>query len=122
MKIDRFTDLKVWKAAHQLTLQVYRIMRGLPADERFELVAQARRAAVSIPANIAEGFGRRKAADKCRFYNIAHASGEELWYYFILSRDLGDVKEADVPWALLDEVQKMLAGLVRNVLEACPAP
>jgi four helix bundle protein len=122
MKIEGFTDLKVWKAAHQLTLHLYRIRRGLPADGRFEPVAQARRAAVSIPAHLAEGFRRRKAADKCRLYNIAHASSEELWYHLILSRDFAQVREADVPWALLDEVQKMLAGLVRGVLEAGPAP
>ena len=89
MEIERFEQLEVWKQAHALTLCVYRLTAGLPADQRFGLVGQIQRAAVSVPANIAEGFKRRGQADKVRFYNIAQGSLEELRYYLILCRDLG---------------------------------
>ncbi len=67
---------------------VYRVTKEYPGEERFGLVSQMRRAAISIPANIAEGFKRRGLAEKIRFYNIAAGSLEELKYFFILSRDL----------------------------------
>ena len=78
MEIERFEQLEVWKEAHALTLRVYRLTAALPTDQRFGLVGQMQRAAVSIPANIAEGFKRRGQADKVRFYNIAQGSLEEL--------------------------------------------
>jgi four helix bundle protein len=74
-KITRFGDLAVWQKAHQLVLQVYRITRSFPAEERFGLSSQMRRTAVSVPANIAEGFKKRGVKDKLNFYNIAQ--GEE---------------------------------------------
>jgi four helix bundle protein len=83
-----FTQLRVWQEAHRVTLSVYAITRQFPEEERFGLAAQMRRCAVSVPANVAEGFARRHAADKARFYNIAEASAEELKYFCMLSRDL----------------------------------
>jgi four helix bundle protein len=74
-KIKQFGDLAVWQKAHQLVLQVYRITRSFPAEERFGLTSQMRRAAVSVPANIAEGFKKRGVKDKLNFCNIAQ--GEE---------------------------------------------
>ena len=87
-KILRFEQLEVWQEAHKLVLMVYRVTKKFPSDERFGLVSQMRRAAVSIPANIAEGFKRRGIQDKIRFYNTSEGSLEELKYYFILSKDL----------------------------------
>ncbi len=78
MGIERFGQLDVWKSAHALVLDVYKMTRILPVDEKFGLVSQMRRAAVSVPANIAEGFKRRGQADKAHFYNMAEASLEEL--------------------------------------------
>jgi four helix bundle protein len=89
MSIERFEQLDVWKEAHALTLEVYRLTSGLPSSEKLGLISQMQRAAVSVPANVAEGFKRRGKAGKLRFYNIAQASLEELRYYFILCRDLG---------------------------------
>jgi four helix bundle protein len=89
MGIERFEELDVWKTAHGLVLNVYRTTKAFPAHERFGLVSQMRRAAASVPANIAEGFKRRGQANKAHFYNMAEASLEELRYYFILCRDLG---------------------------------
>jgi len=71
MPIQTFRDLTAWQKAHQFTLQVYRLTRSFPDDEKFGIIAQLRRAAASIPANIAEGFVRRGPRDKAHFYNIA---------------------------------------------------
>lgn len=84
-----FTDLEVWQKAHAFVLEVYRLTAKFPADERFGLTSQFRRAAVSIPANIAEGFQKYTTADKARFLNIAEGSLEECRYYCILAQDLG---------------------------------
>ena len=83
--------------------------------EIFGLTSQFRRAAVSIPANIAEGFRRRGASDKARFYNIAQSSVEEFRYYLILIRDLGyaDAQEAD---SIIQEVRKLLEAYLRSIL------
>lgn len=86
---QRFTDLIVWQKAHAFVLAVYRLTGRFPPDERFGLTSQLRRAAVSIPANIAEGFRRTGQLDKARFLNIAQGSLEECRYYLILARDLG---------------------------------
>ena len=83
-----FQDLIVWQKAHALTLAVYRYSAGFPKSETYGLCAQIRRAAVSVPANVAEGFKRRSKGDKARFLNIAQGSLEEVRYFLILSRDL----------------------------------
>jgi four helix bundle protein len=87
----------------------------MPPEEKFGLISQMRRAAVSVPANIAEGFKRRRRPDKAHFYNMAQASLEELRYYFILCRDLGYELEHDSVAAHLDHVSRMLYGLVTSV-------
>ena len=88
MKIESFEQLDVWKESHAMVLDVYRTTKLHPSEEKFGLISQMRRAAVSIPANIAEGFKRRGLKDKSHFYNIAQGSLEELRYYFIVCRDL----------------------------------
>ncbi len=88
MTIRRFEQLDTWRRAHDLVLAVYRRSRSLPADERFDLLQQIRRAAVSVPSNIAEGFKRRSERDKVHFYSVSESSLEELRYYIILCRDL----------------------------------
>src|SRR5882757_8208865 len=84
-----FEDLIVWQKAHAWVLAIYRFTDGFPAKEIYSLTSQFRRAAVSVPANIAEGFKKTGVADKKRFMNIAQGSLEESRYYLILSRDLG---------------------------------
>ena len=88
MVAQSFEELTVWKHAHALVLDVYRLTGEFPKHELFGLTSQLRRAAVSVPANIAEGFSKRGIADKMRFYNIAQGSLAECHYYFILTRDL----------------------------------
>ncbi|OWP62830.1 four helix bundle protein [Hymenobacter amundsenii] len=84
-----FQQLVVWQKAHQLVLMVYKATESFPKHELFALTSQLRRAAVSVPANIAEGFRKRGPRDKLRFFNTAEGSLEEAHYYFLLSRDLG---------------------------------
>src|ERR1043165_9524279 len=86
---QRFEDLGVWQLSHKLVLKVYRLPLIFPKHELYGVTSQLRRAAVSIPSNIAEGFKRRHKPDKARFMNIAQGSAEEARYLLILSRDLG---------------------------------
>jgi four helix bundle protein len=116
MAIQSFEQLEVWQKAHMLVLEVYKMTARFPMDERFGLVSQMRRAAVAVPANIAEGFKRSCKPDKARFYNIAQASLEELRYYFILSQDLGLTKDAGSFKADADVIGRMLTALSRAVL------
>jgi four helix bundle protein len=109
-----FTDLEVWQKAHTFVLEVYRITRSFPQEERFGLVTQFRRAAVSIAANIAEGFRKYGAADKARFLNIAEGSLEECRYYCILSQDLGYGNTQELR-EILDILAAQLATYIRRV-------
>ena len=115
MSIESFEQLEVWKEAHQLVLKVYQNVQKLPGDEKFGLISQMRRASVSVPANIAEGFKRRGRADKVHFYNMAQASLEELRYYCILCRDLGFKLEFDEMLERASQVARMLQGLINAV-------
>lgn len=110
-----FQELEVWQKAHQLVLAVYRVTKTFPADEKYWLVTQMRRAAVSVPANIAEGFKRRGQADKMRFYNTSETSLEELKYYFILSRDLEYITDTEQLIADAETVSRMLYRLIEGI-------
>ena len=88
-----FEDIMAWQKAHSFVLAVYKETEDFPEDERFGLTSQFRRAAVSIAANIAEGYKKLSKADKLRFFNISQGSLEECRYYCILSRDLGYINE-----------------------------
>ena len=117
--MQRFTDLKVWQKAHALVLDVYRLTRGFPQDERFGIVSQLRRAAVSVPTNIAEGSKRDSNPEYARFLNIAQASLAETEYLLMLSRDLGfiDGDVAASSLTALNEVGGMLTNLRNRVSE-----
>jgi four helix bundle protein len=115
MAAKTFEDLEVWKKAHSLVLSVYAMTADFPREELFGLTAQLRRAAVSVPANIAEGFIKRSKADKARFYNISQGSLEECRYYFILARDLGYADTA-AALASLEEVSRMLRSYTNTIL------
>ena len=113
-KSKNFTDLIVWQKAHEFVLKVYEITSKFPANEIYGLTSQFRRAAVSIPANIAEGFVKNSNADKLRFYNIAQGSLKECQYYLILSKDLNYFKD-DSLILLLDEVGKILYSYIESI-------
>lgn len=109
-----FQDLDVWKNAHTFVLEVYRITAKFPSEEKFGLTNQFRRAAVSISANIAEGFRKYTAADKARFMNTAEGSLEECRYYCILSQDLG-YGNTDILREALDVIAKQLASYIKRL-------
>ncbi|MEW5957551.1 MAG: four helix bundle protein [Chloroflexota bacterium] len=96
-------------------LQVYRITGAYPSEEKFGLVSQMRRAAVSVPANIAEGFKRRSQKDKIHFYNMAQASLEELKYFFILSNDLNYLNSPTELMTRAESVSKLLYKLMTSI-------
>jgi four helix bundle protein len=104
-----FQDLVVWQKAHQYVLMVYKLTANFPRHEIYGLSAQMRRAAVSIAANIAEGFKKRGIPDKARFLNTAEGSLEESRYYLLLTRDLG-YGIVDEPTAALEEVSRLLSA------------
>ena len=111
----RFQDLIVWQKAHQFVLSVYSFTAAFPKTEIYGLTSQFRRAAVSIPANIAEGFKKRTKPDKAKFFNIAQGSSEECRYYLILSNDLNFGDTA----ALInqhEEVSKLLESYLYSLL------
>jgi four helix bundle protein len=111
-----FRDLLVWRKAHDFVLAVYEFTAGFPKPELYGLTAQMRRAAVSIPADTAEGFRRRGMSDKARFMNLAEGSIEECRYYLILAQDLG-YGETDRLASSLDEVVRMLNAYAKGIRE-----
>jgi len=102
-----FGDLLVWQKAHRFVLALYAFTAAFPKQETYGLTAQMRRAAVSIPANIAEGFAKRSKPDKARYMNVAEGSLEESRYYLILAHDLG-YGQTDELLAALEEVSRLL--------------
>jgi four helix bundle protein len=112
-----FKELKVWEKGHQLTLTVYRITKDFPKSELYGLVSQMRRAAGSVPSNIAEGCGRSGQRELARFLEIAVGSASELQYHFILARDLEYLQSqhADALEQQAIEVKRMLASLIGRV-------
>jgi len=112
-----FRDLVVWQHSHRFILSVYRLSSDFPKHELFGLTSQLRRAAVSIAANVAEGFKRRGRGDKARFLNIAQASLEECRYFLILTQDLGYAETAS-SMALLEEASRCLEAYVKRILNS----
>ena len=114
MAVEKFTDLIVWQEAHKFVLMVYAMTKNYPNEEKYGLVSQMRRAAVSVPANIAEGFKRQGLQDKIRFYNIAEASLEEVKYFLILSKDLNYVFSNTQEFTQSESVGRLLNGLITS--------
>jgi four helix bundle protein len=116
MPIQKFQDILAWQKAHELVLVVYELTKLFPKEELFGLVSQLRRAAVSVPSNIAEGFKRRTKNDSIHFYNIAQGSLEEAKYQLLLAKDLQYIKIENYPSVqnLADETGRLLAGWLRN--------
>ena len=114
MKTTSVNDLDFFNKSHRFVLDIYRITRRFPKYEIFGLTSQMRRAAVSIPANIAEGYARRGKKDKIRFYNISEGSIQECRYYIILSRDLGYLNNSNL-LDKLDDIAKMLKQYIKKI-------
>lgn len=112
-----FQDLVVWQKAHAFVLEVYRLTRRFPKEEIYGLTSQFRRSAVSIAANIAEGFKKKGLHDKLRFLNIAQGSLEESRYYLVLARDLeyGDTTSL---LQQIEEVSRILEAYMKSILNS----
>lgn len=95
MKVKAFEELTVWQEAHRLTLEIYKLTGTFPGAEKYGIVSQLRRSSSSVPANIAEGFGRATTRELLRCLQIARGELEETRYFVLLSRDLGYVTQGD---------------------------
>ena len=117
-----FQKLDIWQKGHELTLQIYQITTAYPNNEQFGLVNQMRRAAASIPTNIAEGCGRNSKPDFARFIDIALGSINELHYQLVLSRDLKylDSETFDKLVENVVEVRRMMYGFRTSLVKPKP--
>ena len=115
-KIRKFTDLNTWKEAHKLALLVYKLTAAFPDSEKFSLVSQMRRAAISITSNIAEGFSRATYQDKSHFYIIAQGSNTELQSQILIAKDLGYISGESFKDVFEQSTvtQKLLSGLIKS--------
>lgn len=117
MSVKSFKDLLVWQKAHSLVLEIYKITKIFPSEEKFGLVSQMRRAACSIPTNIVEGHTRKSRKEFLYFLSLANGSLEETKYHIILSKDLDYLKkiEFDRLMKFCDEIGKMLFSFQRKL-------
>lgn len=112
MKTKSFKDLIVWQKAYRLVLEVYKITKTFPRAETYGLTQQIRRAAISLPSNIAEGYGRKHKAEYQQFLSIAYASLLELETQYLLSLDLNYIDKNDIIENLIKEVGSMLYRMI----------
>ena len=112
----RYRDLAAWKQSHELTLAVYKQTQRFPAEERFGLTSQLRRASYSVPANISEGSGRETNKDYLRFLIIALSSLKETEYFLLLARDLGYLAEDQ--YISLTEIVNGTFGALQGLIKA----
>lgn len=111
-----FKKYKVWEKSHQLTLDIYRLTNDFPAEEKFGLISQIRRACASIPTNISEGCGYESTSQFVRFLQIAAGSCSEVEYLIMLSTDLKYLSENSETLLLnCQEIKKMLFGLINKI-------
>ena len=117
VSVKDFRKLLVWEKGHQLTLAIYRVTTAFPSEETYGLTSQMRRAAASIPSNIAEGCGRDGDAELARFCTIARGSASELEYQILLSRDLQLIQPDDYERLTQQavEIKRMLTVLVQKL-------
>ena len=112
-----FHSLQIWQKGHELTLKVYEISKSFPKDEMFSLTSQVRRAAYSIPTNIAEGSGRKTKADFSHFLQMAIGSASELEYEILLAKDLHYIKEVQYNELKVEivELRKMIINFQKRI-------
>jgi len=115
--MQNYKDLKVWNSAHKFVLDLYKVCGSFPREEIYVLTAQLKRAGISIPANIAEGCGKRSNAELAHFLNIALGSANETEYFVLLASDLTFIDKGsyDTLAAQITEIKAMLIGLISKV-------
>ena len=115
--LKNYKELKVWQRSYQLCLEIYKITKRFPNEEKYGLTSQIRRAAVSVPSNISEGYGRKTTPEYIRFLYIAYGSNCEMETQILLSGDLGYI-ETDKLENLqerMGEVERMLKALIKSI-------
>lgn len=117
--MQNFKELKVWEKAHQFTLKVYEVTRSFPKDEVYGLTSQLKRAAFSVPSNIAEGCGKHSKNEFAHYLNIALGSANEAGYFILLAKDLTYLAadKAELFSTQINEIKAMLIGLIRKIRE-----
>lgn len=115
--LTNYKDLKVWQKAYQLCLEIYRTTRGFPKEENYGLRSQVRRAAVSTPSNVAEGYGRKTTPEYIRALYIAYGSNCELETQILLSGDLGYIEAGELKKLQdgISEIERMLKALIKSL-------
>lgn len=115
-KIQSFTDLNVWNEGHMLVLIIYKLTKNFPKEETYSMVDQMRRAAASVTANIAEGFGRQTYKEKVQFYYMAQGSLTELKNFILIAKDVGYINDKDYQFLIQQSnlTHKLLQGLIRK--------
>lgn len=115
--MKNYKNFQVWQKSHQLTLDVYKVVRNFPKEEMFGLTSQMKRTSSSIPMNIAEGCGRNSDRDFARFLIISFGSANELEYQIILSIDLNFIsfEQGQILLIQIEEIKKMLNGLITRL-------
>jgi four helix bundle protein len=115
--MQNYKELKVWEKAHQFTIKIYEVTKVFPREEIYGVTSQMRRAASSMPANIAEGCGKFTQLDLAKFLNIALGSANESEYFVLLSKDLSymSIENFDILNKLINEIKAMLISLINKV-------
>lgn len=112
--VKTYKDLTVWKKSYNLTLEIYKITKLFPKEETYSLISQMRRAAISVVSNIVEGFCRQHTQEYIQFLHHSYSSLAELETQLLLSKDLGYVKEVDLPLLeYINEIERMLFKLIQ---------
>lgn len=122
--LKNYKDLNVWQESYQLCLIVYKVTKRFPENEKYGLTSQIRRAAVSIPSNIAEGYGRKTTQDYIRFLYIAYGSTCELETQILLSGDLGYLDKENLSGfqSKIGSIERMLKALIKSLENKHPNP
>jgi len=117
--LRNYKELKVWQKAYELCLRIYKVTTTFPKEERYGLTSQIRRAAVSIPSNIAEGYGRKSTGEYIQALYIAYGSQCELETQILLSGDLGFIESKTLRQLQerVEEVERMLKGLIKSLVK-----
>jgi len=115
--LKNYKELKVWQKSYELCLKIYKITAKFPNEERYGLTSQIRRSAVSIPSNIAEGYGRKTTLDYIRMLYISYGSVCELETQILLAGDLGFIEKGELGTAKKDiaEIERMLKALIKSL-------
>lgn len=116
-KLKNYRELKVWQRSYQLCLEIYKTTKGFPDEEKYGITSQLRRAAVSVPSNISEGYGRKTTLEYIQFLYIAYGSICEMGTQILLSGDLGYINTGKLEMLNegIGEVERMLKALIRSL-------